>query len=628
MDGEGKAVQGLSCRRWRCWPSSTESPFLGWIQGVEAVEVGGWPRVGLRRILSAVLGVSVGSTAPANGVGPSSWPGQPPAWCRLDGRGREGRTGVIVEAVEVLAVLPGILFPGLIPGVEAVEVGGLLPAPSNGVGPSSWLPPALLQPGQPPAWRVGSMDGEGKAVQGLSCRRWRCWPSSTESPFLGWIQGVEAVEVGGWPRVGLRRILSAVLGVSVGSTAPANGVGPSSWPGQPPAWCRLDGRGREGRTGVIVEAVEVLAVLPGILFPGLIPGVEAVEVGGLLPAPSNGVGPSSWLPPALLRPRPASGGSCAGCDLNGGGKRTVQGLSWGRWRCWPSVRESPFLGWIQGVEVVEVSADPAAAGLRVGPGGSCRLRVGARLAACRPPADPVGSMGGEGKAVQGLSWGRWRSAGRVGWLPALAPAPSNGVGPSSWLPLALLRPRPASGGSCAGCDLNGGGKRTVQGLSWGRWRLAGRVGWLAPAASHPAGSLRHYYGAASPRRLAGGAGCDLNGGKWKAVQGLLWRRWRCWPSALESSFLARFWAWRRWKSAAGCVSASGGSCRLRWAWRLALAPSNGVGPSSWPGLRHYCGPASLRRQLRWLRPQRRGLDFRLFFFGIGPIIQGIVYAAC
>ena len=41
---------------------------------------------------------------------------------------------------------------------------------------------------------------------------------------------------------------------------------------------------------------------------------------------------------------------------------------------------------------------------------------------------------------------------------------------------------------------------------------------------------------------------------------------------------------------------AGGACRLA----LAPAPSNGVGPSSWPGLRHYCGPASLRRQLCWL----------------------------
>ena len=35
---------------------------------------------------------------------------------------------------------------------------------------------------------------------------------------------------------------------------------------------------------------------------------------------------------------------------------------------------------VEAVEAVEVSADPAAAGLRVGPGGSCRRRAGARLA--------------------------------------------------------------------------------------------------------------------------------------------------------------------------------------------------------------------------------------------------------
>ena len=54
--------------------------------------------------------------------------------------------------------------------------------------------------GQPPAaaaLAATSTAGDRMAVQGVSCRRWRCWPSVLESSFSGWIQGVEAVEVGG-----------------------------------------------------------------------------------------------------------------------------------------------------------------------------------------------------------------------------------------------------------------------------------------------------------------------------------------------------------------------------------------------------------------------------------------------
>ena len=317
----------------------------------------------------------------------------------------------------------------------------------------------------------------------------------------------------------------------------------------------------------------MLAILPGIPVPGWIQGVSAVEVGGgsggswlacrprwILSAAGGacrlaGCGslPSSWLrPPTLLRPRR----QLRWLRPQRRGKRTVQGLSCRRWRCWPSFQESPFLGWIQGVEVVEVSADPAAAGLRVGPGGSCRRRVGARLAACRPPADPVGSMGGEGKAVQGLSWRRWRSAA------------------GSWLPPTLLRP----GGSI---------------------RIAYPVGWplLPPTVSaHPAGPAS---GTIAARPASGGscAGCDLNGGGKRTVQGLSWGRWRCWPSSLESSFLGRI-------QGVEVVEVGGAA-----GW----PPANGVGWLRLHPIRLALSPTLLRRGQPpaacgwgWLRPQRRG----------------------
>ena len=117
----------------------------------------------------------------------------------------------------MLAVRQGIPVPGSILGVEAVEVGGwglsasggscrrrwLALAPSLPAGPASGTLAAFLSnpgrkknnplflekrrpgPGQPPAACVGSMGGEGMTVQGLSWRRWRCWPSALESSFLG-----------------------------------------------------------------------------------------------------------------------------------------------------------------------------------------------------------------------------------------------------------------------------------------------------------------------------------------------------------------------------------------------------------------------------------------------------------
>ena len=165
-----------------------------------------------------------------------------------------------------------------------------------------------------------------------------------------------------------------------------------------------------------------------------------------------------------------------------------------------------------------MSADPAAAGLRVGPGGSCRRRVGrvgwpgSSGQRCRPiqlarpptllrPGQPPAaalaatSTAGEGRPYRGYrgggggggrppwnprswagfrAWRWWRSA--AGWLPA----PSD-----------TIAARPASGGSCAGCDLNGGEKRTVQGLSWRRWRSAAGCG-----------SLRHYCSPGQPPAAA------------------------------------------------------------------------------------------------------------------------------
>ncbi len=185
-----------------------------------------------------------------------------------------------------------------------------------------------------------------------------------------------------------------------------------------------------------------------------------------------------------------------------------------------------------GVEAVEVSADPAAAGLRVGPGGSCRLRAGVRrlapgsgsLQRCRP--------------IQ------------------LAPSSDTIAPPAS------LRRRVAA-----------------------RWEGKGRP-------------CRDYRGG------GGGVGRpSWNPRSWAGFRA--WRWWRCRPPFLESSFLGRIQGveavevggglrvgLRRILSAALGVSAG---------WLLAL--SRPAGPGS---IRHYCGPASLRRQLRWLRPQRRG----------------------
>ena len=117
--------------------------------------------------------------------------------------------------------------------------------------------------------------------------------------------------------------------------------------------------------------------------------------------------------------------------------------------------------------------------------------------------------------------------------PALAPSI-----PSSWLrPPTLLRPRPAAGGSCAGC-----GRGPYRGYRAGGGGV-GRPSW-------------------NPR------------------------------SPARSRALRR---WRPADPAGRLVLASGGSCRLRW---LALAPSI---PSSWlrpPTLLRSGQPAAVRPQRR------------------------------
>ena len=211
---------------------------------------------------------------------------------------------------------------------------------------------------------------------------------------------------------------------------------------------------------------------------------------------------------------------------------------------------------ISGVEAVEVGGSGGAAG--IGPGGSCRLRWACwlrfpSLARVVLPGIPVPFQLAPGvEVVEAVEVSADPAAGgcvSAGWL--LAPAPSNGVGPSSWR------------------------------------------------------GLRHYCGPGQPPAVRVGS----MDGEGKAVQGLSCRRWRCWPSVLESSFLGRIQAWRRWRSVAAlCVGLRRilSAAAAAAAGRVGLLAGSGSLPSSWRGLRHYCGPASLRRQLRWLRPQRRG----------------------
>ena len=131
---------------------------------------------------------------------------------------------------------------------------------------SCWLSPVEIK--TPTGWRLsaGSMapasGGWGRhCCDPASRRRWRwragrtgrivCWPSSLESFIYGEIRG--RVGCAGWP--------------------PA--VGPTLLrPGQPAAGgeLRTQRRVRESRTGRIVEAVEVLAVRPGILHLRRNPG--------------------------------------------------------------------------------------------------------------------------------------------------------------------------------------------------------------------------------------------------------------------------------------------------------------------------------------------------------------------
>ena len=223
---------------------------------------GSWLACWPRWILSAAGGGAAGCVSASGGS------------CRLDGRGREGRTGAIVEAV---------------------EVGGWLLAPSD------------------------TLAARRLDKNSLSCRL---------------------------------------------ALAPSNGVGPSSWPGLRhyccPAslrrqlrWLRPQRRGKEDRTGAIVGAVEVLAVLPGILVPG--PDSGRGGGGGrrgcwlasgqrcrLAPAPSHPAGSLS----DTITARPAPGGLRVGlaATSTAGERLAVQGLSWRRWRCWPSALESSFLG--------------------------------------------------------------------------------------------------------------------------------------------------------------------------------------------------------------------------------------------------------------------------------------------
>ena len=147
----------------------------------------------LRRILSAVKGAAAGSRLPSRPAAPAS------------------------DTLAAPAVYKGFL--------SCRRLAASLQAGSG----------QRCRPGQPPA-AAASTAGDRMAVQGVSCRRWRCWPSVQESPFSGEIQGVEAVEVGG----SCRRLVGVSLGGSGGAgvgwlapwlpsfqlaPAPANGVG-------------------------------------------------------------------------------------------------------------------------------------------------------------------------------------------------------------------------------------------------------------------------------------------------------------------------------------------------------------------------------------------------------------------
>ena len=114
-----------------------------------------------------------------------------------------GRTGCIVGAVEAgggadtVATRPagGGLISNSYP-LAACRLARWLPAPvscgGSGVASGGW---GRHSCGPSSRGRAGS--GGELAVQGVSLRRWRCWPSSLESFIYGEIQGVEAVEAGG-----------------------------------------------------------------------------------------------------------------------------------------------------------------------------------------------------------------------------------------------------------------------------------------------------------------------------------------------------------------------------------------------------------------------------------------------
>ncbi len=203
-----------------------------------------------------------------------------------------------------------------------------------------------------------------------------------------------------------------------------------------------------------------------------------------------------FKPPPSLAPASCSGAaSCAASDTIAARpaprrwrlrERTVQGVSGARWRCRPSVQESPFSGKIQGVEAVEVG----------GSGGGCALA----------PADPVGCEGRgswppgshPGQLLRPPTLLRLRRCIRVsypvgGWLHPFQLAPANGVGPAN---LRRLQPqRRGIGWPYRAYRVGGGGvgrppwnplsTARSRALRW--WRSADPVGgWLVSAPADPA----------------------------------------------------------------------------------------------------------------------------------------------
>ena len=200
---------------------------------------GSWLACWPRWILSAAGGGAAGSTAPANGVG---WPasGGSCAGCDLNGGEERGP-------------------------YRANRSGGGSPYTPTRARPLLIRAPSSPQRGRKISrvkkrWPVRFREGYPllkKHPPGVLC---------AISGGAGWIRLAYPV---GW--------LAPAPSHPAGAASDTIAARPASG-----GACRLDGWGREGRTGAIVSAVEVLAVRPGILVPGLILGVEAVEVGGWL----------------------------------------------------------------------------------------------------------------------------------------------------------------------------------------------------------------------------------------------------------------------------------------------------------------------------------------------------------